>query len=235
MISQENTRVGERPPGNQENYLNRDYIAFIYGDHVLSWNAASNAASLRSFLHGVFKKAGLHEDTTKFDLVRRASVDQLARIEAAGGVSQVQMDLSIEEATARVVQERSRKHRHWTARHFLEPFTDLFRDLEKADNKASDLSRSRKGNLRLSINVPKGDLSAARSGIDGVAEILVEDEDASDYVIHLRDGDKIKPDEMAVRRRIRVHRHANTVSTDDVISEMRTFMRDLKETRQLEL
>lgn len=234
MIPQENTRVAERAPGNQENYLHRDFIAFIHGDHVVSLNAASNAASLRNYLHGLFKNAGLHENASKFDLVRRASADQVARIEAAGGVDRIQMDLSIEDATARVIQERGERPRHWAARTFLDPVTQMIQDLSRADNKASDLSRSRKGNLRLMINVPKGDLHAAKSGIDGVAEILVEDEDADNYVIHLRDGDKITPSEMAVRRRIRIERYANTVNTDEVISEMRDYMRDLRVSGQLE-
>ncbi|APG47412.1 MULTISPECIES: hypothetical protein [Phaeobacter] len=234
MIDQQTTRLSERAPGNQENYLYRDFLGFVRGNHVISFNAASNAASLRGYLQGLFRLAGLHENAGKFDLVRRASANQIARISAGGGVESVQLDLSIEDATRQVIEENLRAQQPWTAKRLLDPIAGMVQDLLVADQKASDLGRSRKGNLRLSINVPKGDLHPAKEGLDGVAEILVEDEDADDYVIRLRNGDSINPSEMAIKKRIRIDRYANTVDTDSVVMEMRQYMVELFQSGQLE-
>lgn len=234
MADQQIARVSERLPGNQENFLHRDFLGFVRGDHVITFNAANNGASLRSYLQGLFRLAGLDDNAGMFDLVRRASADQIARIAAAGGVERVEMDLSIEEATRQLVVDRAQTRQTWSAKRFLDPIAGIVQDLVRSDEKASDLGRSQKGNMRLSISVPKGDLLPAKEGLDGVAEILVEDEDAADYVIRLRDGNSIKPSEMAIRRRIRIERYANTVDTDDLIQEMRDYMTELHRTGQLE-
>ncbi|EEX16194.1 conserved hypothetical protein [Citreicella sp. SE45] len=233
MIAQNQTPVAERAPGNQENFLHRDFIAFIRGDHVVTMNAAQGGASVRAFLHGLFRLAELEEHRSQFGLMKRPALDQIARIEAGGGVESIQLDLSIDEATALAVEDANPAHPGWNARRILSPLKEMMSDLFMADIPASDVGQSEKGRLRLSISVPQGDLVAAKDGLDGLGELLVEDEDARDYMIRLRNGDQIRPNEMAVKKRVRIERLANTVSTGQVIEEMRTFMQELNASGQL--
>ncbi|MGE4325572.1 MAG: hypothetical protein AB7E21_05605, partial [Pseudodonghicola sp.] len=233
MVPDQRVSVSERAPGNQENFLHLDFVAFIQGNHVLTMNAAQGGAALRNYLQGLFRLAGLPESRTKFGLMRCPAVDQLARIEAAGGVEQILLDMTIEEATALALEDQNRPAPAWGAERMLRPLTRLMNDLIMSDTRASDVGRSQKGRLRLSIGVPKGDIVAAKEGLNGVGEILIEDEDADNYVIKLRNGDQIKPDEMAVKKKIRVDRFANTVDTSQVITEMREFMAELRDSGQL--
>lgn len=69
--------LSEKQPGNAENYLDGAFFALISQNDILTINAGQNGASLRTFLHGLFRNAELEEDATKFDLARIAAVDQL--------------------------------------------------------------------------------------------------------------------------------------------------------------
>ena len=225
--------VGNQNPGNNQNFLSADFFALVRGNHVLSMSAGKNAGSLRTYLHALFRNANFADELTMFDIVRVPAANQLARIVQAGGVEAVQLDLTIEEATLGVVNGVPQAHdTMW--KKLVDPLRSAVAAIVAADEKASAIADSRKGKMRLTVNVPGGDLAAAKNGIDGIAEGIVADEEASDFVIRLRNGESINPSEIAVKRRVTVDRMANTVVTDQVFSEMVTYMADLEAIGQLD-
>lgn len=231
MTETSSADLSERAPGNAENFLNSDFMAIINGDHIITLNAGQNAASLRSYLQGLFRLSDLHEDTSKFDIVRIADVGQLERIEAIGTAS-IGLNIAIDEATASVVADGASRQSVWSG--LTQPISGLIEGLIGRDDKTSQIGSSQKGTLKVSINVPKGDLEAARSGLDGVAEALVQDDEADNFVINLRNGETIKPGEMSVKKLVRLERSSNTVNRNDVWAEMATYMRELENSGHLE-
>lgn len=231
MVEVPSSNLSERRPGNDENFLNSDFMALVKGEHVITLGAGQNAAALRSYLHGLFVKGGLHEDATKFDIVRVGNAGTLARI-AANGVASVGLNIAIEEATAVVLDEQRRPQTVF--QRFTWPVSSMVNAVVGEDDKASQISDSRKGSVRVLLNVPSSDLETAQSGLDGVAEGLFEDEDASDYIITLRNGEIIKPGEVAVKKHVRLEKEANTVDVDEVWSEMNIYMSELRKSGQLE-
>jgi len=232
MTESDAADLSERAPGNAENFLNSDFMAIVNGDHVVTLNAGQNAASLRSYLQGLFRLSGLHEDTSKFDIVRIADVGQLERIEAIGTAS-IGLNVAIDEATAGVVADGSPRRSMWSG--LTQPLSNLIEGVIGRDDKASQIGNSQKGTLKVSINVPKGDLEAARSGLDGIAEALVQEDEAEDFVINLRNGETIRPGEMSVKKLVRLERSSNTVDRHDVWAEMATYMRELENSGHLEI
>lgn len=234
MQQQADTTVTSRRPGNAENFLNRDFMGLISGNHVISLNAGVKAASLSNFLRGLFRQAELAETSGQFDLVRVSNVNKLAKISSSGGVASIQLDLAIDQAVQNVLEESAATQAlPWgvgKVRSYLSEFIgDLTRDYEPAEG----LANSQRGNLRLQISVPSGDVIPAKNGIEGAAIMIAEDDEATDYTINLRNGDTIKPGEISLKKRVRLDRFANSVDALQAQEELVQYLQELDESGHL--
>ncbi len=77
--------------------------------------------------------------------------------------------------------------------------------------------------MKVSINVPKGDLNAAKEGLAQLSEEVVEDEKSESYIIHLGNGDTIKPNEVSVQKRLQSSCFACQKVSDRTISATQHF------------
>lgn len=223
--------VGERPPEPGENFLNSDLMALIRGNHVICMNCGRNAGSLRIYFQQLFRKANYEDATRQFELVRIGSPDKLAIIESVG-VKSIDLEVDIAEATAVELIDGEGGGGMWTA--IKNNFGGAFTAITGRDESVEQLRQAERGTMKVSINVPKGDLEAAKHGLDEFAEEVVEDEEADAFVIHLRDGATIKPNEVSVRKQVKLEAMANSVSVFQAWDAMETYMGELEESGQLE-
>lgn len=223
--------VGERAPAPGENFLNSDLMALISGNHVICMNCGRNAGSLRIYLQQLFRKAEMPEPSRQFELVRIGSSDKLAIIEAVG-VKSVDLEVDISEAAAFEVVEGLGRGGIWQA--FKQNFGGALAAVTARDESVEQIRKAERGTMKVSINVPKGDLDAAKHGLDDFAEEVVEDEDSGTFVIHLRDGATIRPDEVSVRKQVKLETAANSVSVFQAWDAMVAYMGELNENGQLE-
>ena len=111
--------------------------------------------------------------------------------------------------------------------------SEAFRGLTEKDEDLRQLRQAERGSISVSINVNKGDLSAARDGLDHLAGEITEDDDADGYIIHLRNGTVITPEDVSVKKAVKIEAHANSVSVFQAWDAMRAYMQELEETGQL--
>ena len=206
-------------------------MALIWDNHVICMNCGRNAGSLRIYFQQLFRKAGFPDAARQFELVRIGSPDKLAIIEAVG-VKSIDLEVDISEATGVELIEGDGGGGIWNA--IKSNFGGAFTAVTGRDESMEQLRRAERGTVRVSINVPKGDLEAAKNGLDDFAEEVVEDEEADAFVIHLRDGATIKPDEVSVRKQVKLEAMANSVSVFQAWDAMETYMGELEENGQLE-
>ncbi len=222
--------LGERQPDADENFLNADFFALIRGNHVVCLNCGRNGGALRSYLSGLFKKAGMAREAQMFELTRVGNPNALAIIERVG-VKSIDMKVDISEATAvELIEVEGGGGFGQIAKRAI---GEAFRSLTARDAELRQLRQAEQGTVTVSINVRKGDLSAARDGLDHLAGEIAEDENADGYVINLRDGAVIKPDEVSVKKAVKIEAHANSVSVFQAWDELRTYMEELEENGQL--
>ncbi len=222
--------LGERQPDANENFLNADFLALIRGNHVLCLNCGRNGGALRSYLSGLFKKAGMPRESQMFELTRVGNPNTLAIIERVG-VKSIDMKVDISEAAAvELIEGEGRGGFGQTAKRAI---GEAFRSLTARDAELRQLRQAEQGSVTVSINVGKGDLAAARDGLDHLAGEIAEDEEADGYVIRLRDGAVITPDEVSVKKAVQIETHANSVSVFQAWDAMRTYMQELEENGQL--
>ncbi|WP_319772807.1 hypothetical protein [Breoghania sp.] len=223
--------IGERQPEPGENFLNSDLLALIRSNHVICMNCGRNAGSLRIYLQKLFQKAGLHDASQNFELIRIGSPDKLALIDAVG-VKSVDLKVDISEATATEVLEGDADGGLW--HNIKSDFGNAINSVFGRDRSFVQLRNAEQGSVKITVNVPKGDLQVVKDSLDGFAEKVVEDEEADTFTIHLRDGAIIRPDEVSVKKVVKLETMANSVSTLDAWNEMNVYMRDLEESGQLE-
>lgn len=217
--------VGERSPDDNENFLSSDFMALIYGDHVVTLSAGRNASTLKEFLRGLFEKAEFDETAKQFDLVRAANVEKLAMIESAG-VQKLDLKLDISEASSAELVDQSSGVGFFAS--IKRGMVDQFLVITSKDETIQQLRGAQKSSFSVSINVKHGDLESVKDGIDNLAEAIIEDEEADNFVIELRTGERIHPEEVTVRKRVRLEMHANSVSAHDAWQSLGDYIAELE-------
>ncbi len=231
MVPVPDAEIGERHPDAEENFLNADFMAFFHGNHVIAMNAGRNAAALANYLRGLLGAAGLPNHTTQFELARVGDLNALAMIENVG-VKTVELSVDIAEATAVELVDGAGPDTMWNRAKRAAAST--LGALIAQDDQLAHIREAEAGRVTVSINIKKGDLLAAKAGLDHLGQEVAEDEDASDFLIKLRDGQTIRPDEVAVRKRVSIDAVANSVSADETWTKMRHYMEELAANGQLE-
>ena len=181
--------VKERPPEPGENFLNSDIMALIRGNHVICMNCGKNAGALRIFFQGLFRRAGFDDATSEFELVRISSPDKVAAIQAVG-VKSIDLKVDISEAAAEDLSDGYAGDGFWA--NIQRKFDGALAAITSKDKALEQLRHGEKGTLKVSINIPNGDLTAAKEALDEFAEEIVGDDEADAFVIHLRDNTTIK-------------------------------------------
>lgn len=224
--------VAERAPEPGENFLNSDFMAFIRDNHVICMNCGRSAGSLRIYLQQLFRKARFPDAAGQFEIVRIGNPKKLAMIEEFG-VKSIDMEVEISEATAAVIVDGAGRGSFW--RSIKNNIGSTFTAITARDESVGNLRRAEKGSVKVSINVPQSDLSAAKDGLNDFSAEVLEDEESDDFVIHLRGGGgTIKPNEVSVRKQVKLEAMANSVSVFQAWDAMETYMDELEENGQLE-
>ncbi len=223
--------LGERPPVAGENYLNTGFFALVRSNHVICLDCGRNGGALRFYLSELFKKAGLPDSAQQFELKRVGSPDKLAIIQRVG-VKGVDLNVGIASATAAEVLDGGADD-GFVAK-ALGYIGEAIRGITALDDDLQHIRESEQGTVTVSINMKQGDLAVAKEGLKHLAEEIVEDEDAEGFVIRLGDGNTIRPDQIAVTKRLKIEAHANSVSPTQAWDAMNTYMTELEQIGQLE-
>ncbi|MEW7006749.1 hypothetical protein [Lentilitoribacter sp. EG35] len=230
MAPQASAEVGERPPEANENFMNADFMALIKDNHVIVMNCGRNAGALRDFLTKLFEKANFADNTQMLDLARIGNLDKLAMIETVG-VGTIDMDINISDAAANEIigLEDQGIWSKATSR-----FSNAIHAITAQDESIAQLRLAEQGRVRVSINVQKRDLEVAKSGLDSLAEAIADDDEADNFVIHLRNGQTIRADEVTVKKQVRLQEVANSVSVIEAWDEMASYYSELSDSGQIE-
>ncbi len=178
----------------------------------------------------MFDKAEIEQEAQFFDLARVGNPNTLAIIERIG-VKSIDMKVDISEAAAVELTEGEDSGGAWE--YAKRQIGEAFLGLTSSDDELRQLRRAEQGSVTVSINVKKGDLEAAKAGLDHLAGEITEDDEADGYVINLRDKTTIKPNAVSVQKPVRLEAYANSVSVFQAWQAMRTYMEELEQNGQL--
>ncbi len=205
-------------------------MALLKDNHLICLNCGRNAGSLRIYLQQLFQKAGMPEAARQFEIARIGSPDKVALIQAVG-VGRVDLEIDIADTTAADLINGQVSKSIWS--NIKSGAAEAVRAITRQDQRLEQVRQAQKGTVTVSINVPKGDVSTAKDGLDHLAEEVTEDEDAEGFTIHLRNGNTIKSDEVSVKKAVRLEAAANSVSVFQAWDAMEGYLDELAKSGQL--
>ena len=225
MDPKSTTLIGEQYPDPDKNYLQNGFLVFARGNHVIGLNVGRNGSALISYMFGMARLAKVRLYQAQFEMVRVAKLDKIALINQIK-VKSIDFNNAISDtAFYDVKAQRSPA----SARVGISAIWAGLQSLVKKDEKIEGLLKSQKGNMKLSISVPGGDIVEARDSLDVLGERLVENEDESGFEILLRDNKtKIRSEEIAVGKSISIESRSNFIEIDDAFEKMYEYMKDLE-------
>ena len=163
--------------------------------------------------------------------MRITNPDKVAIIEAVG-VKRVDFEIDIAEATASELIDRTGGGGVWN--NITDSLAKAFQAIPGQDETVEQIRQAEKGTMKVSTNVPKGNLNAAKEGLAQLSEEVVEDEESERYIIHLGNGDTIKPNEVSVRKEVKLEAAANSVSVFQAWEAMQEYIGELIDNGQVE-
>ena len=231
MVPSTTVELGERPPEDGENFLSSDFLALIKDNHLICLNCGRGGGALRAYLSNLIAKSGRPPVDQQFELNRVARPKHFEMLRKVG-VAHVDMRINLKAATLDVLEENSgRPVGFWGA--IRQQVGELVATMARKDSEIGNLRDAENGYVTVSIDLQKRDITRARHGMDRLASELVEDDEADDYVIRLKDSTKITPNEMSVQKLVKLEARANSVGVGQAWEAMCRYVKDLDEVGQL--
>ena len=162
--------------------------------------------------------------------MRIANPDKVAIIEAVG-VKRVDLKIDIAEATAAELIDGTGGGDVWN--NITDSLAKAFQAIPSQDETVEQIRQAEKGTMKVSINVPKGNLNAAKEGLAQLSEEVVEDEKSESCLIHLGNGDTIKLKEVSICKQVKLEAAANSVSVFQAWEAMQEYIGELIDNGQV--
>lgn len=233
MLPANEIDLGERQPDENENFLNAGFVALIRRNDVICLDCGRNAGSLRNYFVELFRKAGMSEESRQFELARIGNPNRLALIERIG-VRSIDLTVDISSATAENITESAGGVGIWES--FRRGVGSTINALTARDDDLTDLRRSERGTVKMSINVKRGDLEIVKHSLDRLAGDVSEDDEAENFVINLRDNKtRITPSDMSIRKGVRLEAQANSVSVTQAWDAMGQYLTELDANGEIQI
>ena len=156
--------------------------------------------------------------------MRIANPDKVAIIEAVG-VKRVDLEIDIAKATAAELIDGTGGGGVWN--NITDSLAKTFQAIPGQDKTVEQIRQAEKGTMKVSINVPKGNLNAAKEGLAQLSEEVVEDEKSESCLIHLGNGDTIKLKEVSICKQVKLEAAANSVSVFQAWEAMQEYIGEL--------
>jgi len=227
----------EEPPPSDADFMGGDVFALIQGNHVLSCMSGCRLPALSHFFVKMIDKAGASDPADQFSLTRVANIDKVKLLQREGGARKVHLGVSATKATMEYEAEKERKKQKFhrkVASFVSREALSLFKKHEKLSaDELRDLD-----NLMVDITISwdrrrKGKL--AQIPMNKIAESLVGDKDVDRFKIETADGTRMGPDDICLKKPVRVNAHGSSVSRSGVWEELDQYMDELADSGMLNL
>ena len=216
----------EAPPADGE-WLRGDAFLFINGDHLCLCSTDIRDGAINLFLHEFFKKAHLRRDSAFFDLQKIADVGKLKFLHSQG-VKELEINAMLYKATA---EHTKRKNE------VIGSLGAVGKYLKSVLGKPNDVTPDA---LKVSVSLRvdrrfRKELSVGYKTIENLAANVISHSGKNDdYSILTKTGQRISPDEIFIKTKVRIDKEGNTIDRDKAWRELQYFYESLKRSGAVE-
>lgn len=216
------------PPDGCE-FMDGDVMVFVSGNHVIFCSSSLHEKQAERYLTRIVELANIDVHAENFSLSKVANVNKIKLLKNQG-VKSINLNASLYSATLDHL-ERTTVNKRLTGG-IAEQILAIFgkdkndKDLEDAEN----LSVS----LKLSFDSRKKGASFGREKLESLANMLVNEDDDG-FTIETLSGEKVKSDDITLRKKISMLKFGKTVYCNDAWKELENYYLELKSGGLLEL
>jgi hypothetical protein len=209
------------PPANEE-FMDGEAFILISGMHVIVCSSNLSDLKICRYLDALIVKAGLSALPCGLDFARVADLD-VVRMIAQFGVKSVTLDASLYEAT------RQRIQRIHGLRSSMSEFLGRVKSLVSMDTSEAEADKSADLHAKITISIPGHNKSQiAQSGLDGLAQAVIEDDDADDVLLEFGNGATRKLNHVCLRKSCRIQTLHKGLNYDNAFSHLDAYFAKLK-------
>jgi hypothetical protein len=214
------------PPADGE-WLDGDAFLFVRQNHLCMCSTGLRDAAVAAFIYDLFRKADIRRDAIRFQLLKVADVSKLKMLHQQG-VKEIELKATVFQATADY--ERRKAHAYG----IVGAAAKQFKVFQKKPN---DYTRD---GLQVVLSIKsdhrfRKDFKIGEKQIEDVAADIVKNaEDADEFTIITKTGQKIGPKEIFLRSKVLIDGEGKTVDRDKAWRELSSFYKKLHDTGLLE-
>jgi hypothetical protein len=204
----------EAPPPDGE-WLDGDAFIFVKENHLCFCATGMRDGAISWFLHELFKKAKIRQDSDRFDLAKAADITKL-RLLHSQGVKEIEIKALVTRATAHYEKRKATTYGALgIAGQFLKTIW------EKPNDYTDD---SLKLVLCLAVDKRFKGVKLGEKRIEQVAaDIVKNSEKGDDFSIITKSGQRITQSEIFIRSKVLIDSEGKTVQRDKAWNELVDF------------
>ena len=216
-----------KPPSDGE-WLDGDAFLFVKGDNVCVCATGFHDAAIRYFLYELFKKAKLRRESIDFELLKVADISKVKMLHSQG-VKELEIRAELYKATADYVRRRT---------HVVAGLGAAGKHLKAFLKKPDDVTPD---GLKVILTIKTDKRFGKKSFVLGerrieelATDVVKNHEQADDYVIVTKTGQRITPMEIFMKTKVEIESDGKTVNCEKAWEELVNFFKYLNSTGALE-
>src|SRR6202789_4444028 len=224
----------QKPPSEGE-WLDGDAFLYLKGDHVCLCTTGVRGGAIREYLVGLFTKAGLPKNSSKFDLMKVADMKKVKMLKKQG-IKELEIRATLYKATA-YYHNRKNQVIGWTGSigKTMKAFLGKPNDVTPDGLRVSLSLKTDKRFGRKAVALGESEIETLATDVINNTKINKDDKNQTyDYVIKTGTGQRITLEEIFMTSKVEIKTDGKTVQCEKAWKELVTFFEGLEEGGALE-
>lgn len=229
-------KVGIQKPEQNTEFMDGNIFVYVNQNHVLLLPSGAGEGAANKYIWYVLRATEQQAAANNVKLERIANASKVRMIEREK-IQSVALNASLYEASLLIDDPKKPQKK------LLAQLADAAKAIIHKDKELSDITKSENLNIQVRFSFDgatarrQNDKSYGLQGLErleGLSQLLVEDDDAEGFIITTQKGNQIKSDEINIKKTITLPKFGKTVQQSEAWNSLTAFYDELKASGILE-
>jgi len=214
--------VETTPPPSDCEFMDGDIMALVSGNHVILCSSNLHERSAETYMTTIIERANINENAAKFSLSKVAKTDKVELIKRQG-VKSISLDANLYNATLEYSERKT------LSKKISGNLGGVLSSIFGKDTEGIDLEFAQNLSVRVILSLDQKKRGPVITGqkLNSVASEMLDDNDEG-FSITTKGGETIRPNDVVLRKKIKLPRHGKTVYCSSAWDAMETYLSELQ-------
>lgn len=220
--------IATTPPPDRCEFMDGDITALVHKNHIILCSSNLHEKNAETYMVNIVLNAQINDTAGKFTLSKVAQTSKIDLIRRQG-VKSVSLDANLYNATLQHVDRRT------VSKRIGANLGEILSSVFGKDQESLDLDFAENLSVKVILTFDQRKKSAALTGerLEAVAEGMLDEVDEG-FSITTKGGEKIRPDDVVLKKQIRLPRFGKTVYCASAWEAMENYLLELQDGGLLE-